>query len=68
MSLALRLDAALNAGDHDSLALLWPNAALAQTPNPPPITSALRMCCIACIDTPRVPESSDAGTFHCLYG
>ncbi len=25
---------------------------------------ALRMYCI---DTPRVPESSDAGTFHCLY-
>ncbi len=21
-----------------------------------------------CIDTPRVPESSDAGTFHCFYG
>ncbi len=20
-----------------------------------------------CIDTPEVPESSDAGTFHCLY-
>ena len=20
-----------------------------------------------CIDIPRVPESSDAGTFHCLY-
>ena len=26
--------------------------------------SILRMYCI---DTPRVPESSDAGTFHCLY-
>ena len=26
--------------------------------------NALRMYCI---DTPRVPESSDASTFHCLY-